>query len=333
MRHTELMLSRRRLLALGGSCMAALSAPGLLRAAAPVETLDGRAFATGWRVTLPAGSGAGALRAPIEALLAGIDAQMSPWRGDSDVSRFNAGPAGRRAVPAETARVAAAALGIAEASAGHFDPSVGPLVARWGFGPIAGDARPGWRGIAVEGDALVKDRDGLTLDLCGIAKGRALDRMAALLAEAGHGDFLIDLGGELLARGRHPSGRTWRVGVEDPRPDRAAPAAVLRLRDGAVATSGSRWNGYTLGGRRYSHIIDPQTGAPVAGSLGSVSVLAADAMTADAWATALMAAGAAAPDLARRSEVAALFQYASEDGLRRLSTGGFGLHLDGGGSE
>jgi thiamine biosynthesis lipoprotein len=231
-------------------------------------------------------------------------------------------------MPRELVGVTTAALAIAEASGGVFDPSVGPLVARWGFGVIAGEDRPGWQGLSVLEDAVAKDRDGLTLDLCGIAKGRALDRMATLLADAGLTDFLIDLGGELYARGRHPSGRAWQAGVEDPRPGAARVAEVVRLDGNAVATSGDRANGYTFGGRRYSHIIDPRTRRPVAGDLASVSVIAEDAITADGWATALAAAGAkGGPVLARRRGIAALFLIRDGAGLRRIATGAFDTHL------
>src|SRR5690606_29630121 len=124
---------------------------------------------------------------------------------------------------------------------------------------------------------------GLTLDLCGIAKGHALDRMVATLLDEGHEHFLVDLGGELAARGWHPSGRAWQVGIEYPLPGRGNIAGVLRLDKLAVATSGDRANGYDIGRRRYSHIIDPGTREPVDSSLGSVSVLMATAREADGW--------------------------------------------------
>ncbi len=296
--------SRRRFLGLAG---AALLWPGIGRAAAG-SAIEGRAFGTGWRVDGPAGAGLDRLRPGLDALFAGIDREMSPWRPDSALSRFNAAPAGDHPAGDEMLAVTAAALALARDSGGAFDPTVGPLVARWGFGPIAGAARPDWSGLRAGGGRIGKARDGVTLDLCGIAKGRALDRAAALAATAGHDGLLLDIGGELRALGRHPSGRAWQVAVESPHPLQA-PAAVLRLEPGqAVATSGVRAQSYRLGGRTYGHIIDPATGAPADGGLLSVTVLAADAMTADGWATALFAAGAGAgPALARRRRIAALF--------------------------
>lgn len=312
--------TRRTVLAL---LPAALAAPSVLRAASPVQTLTGDAFGARWRVSLPDGARAGGLRARIAALLAQVDAQMSPWRADSEIGRLNASAEARRPVSVHTAQVSAAALRIAAQSGGHFDPTVGPLVARWGFGPITGATRPhGWQAVSVQGDEITRDAP-LTLDLCGIAKGHALDRVAALLA-ADYGDFLIDVGGELTARGRHPSGRGWQIAVEDPRGPGVA--EVLALDGRAVATSGDGVNVHVTGGRRLSHIIDPDAGAPVAGPLASVSVVAGDAMTADGWATALFAAGTkAGPALAQARGIAALFLW--RDATPRRMTGGFERYL------
>lgn len=318
--------SRRTLLGMIGSLLAA---PAIARPQTrAVEVMEGRAFATGWSLMLPAGGGGEGLRSRIEALLGEVDRQMSPWRADSIVSRFNAAGAGAQAVPAETAAVTAAALQIARDSGGRFDPTVGPLVARWGFGPIEGDGVPDWHGLVAGEADIGKSRPGLTLDLCGIAKGRALDGMADIVREAGHDDFLIDLGGELAAGGRHPSGRDWQVAVEDPRSDGVEPAGMLRLGGMAVATSGGRAQSYVLDGRSYSHIIDPATGEPVAGALASVSVIGQSAMWADGWATALAAAGPAeGPALAHRTGISALFLIREGEGLRRETTGAFDRHL------
>ncbi|SHL96675.1 thiamine biosynthesis lipoprotein [Paracoccus solventivorans] len=326
MRPMSTLIDRRRFLALGAACVAA---PAVARGVSPLAGIGGAAFGTGWSVSLPAGTPTAALQAHIEALLADLDLVFSPWRADSVISRFNDAGAGDMAVADEVAEVAHSALIIAESSSGHFDPTVGPLVARWGFGPIDhGEAMPGgWRGLSVANDHIAKTRPGLTLDLCGIAKGHALDRMAGLLLDAGHDDFLIDFGGELAARGRHPSGRVWQVGIEDPRPEAEGFVGMLRLDSLAVATSGDRANGYNIGPRRYSHIIDPATREPVEGALASVSVLTASAREADGWATALMAAGEAGPELARNRDIAALFLFRDGVGLRSVATGAVEKHL------
>ncbi len=328
MRARSRFFHRREVLALGAAALL-VARPAIARGAAPVAELTGDAFGTGWRVTLPAGADVAQLKERLAALLEDIDLAFSPWRADSTIALFNAGGEGRFAVGPEIVEVTRAALHIADASGGRFDPTVGPLVARWGFGPIHRGETPsgGWQGITAEGDCLSKQNDGLTLDLCGIAKGHALDRMVTLLRETGCDDFLVDLGGELAARGRHPSGRGWHVGIEDPRPDTNDVAGVLRLDEMAVATSGDRANGYAFGGRRYSHIIDPATGEPVASALAAVSVLMPTAREADGWATALMAAGEGGPELATLRGIPALFLFRDGKRLRRVATGTFERHL------
>lgn len=316
--------SRRHFLSLSG---AALLWPVVGRAAA-LEGLSGAAFGTSWHLTGPAGAPLERLRPAIAALFDEIDRQMSPWRPDSALSKFNRARSGEHELPAETVFVARAALSVARRTAGAFDPTVGPLVARWGFGPIEGSGTPDWHELRAEEGGLSKTRDGITLDLCGIAKGRALDRVGALLRDAGMEGALFDLGGELAALGRHPSGRDWRVAVEHPLGTGPAPAA-LRLAPGAsVATSGVRAQSYRAGQRTYSHIIDPATGAPVDGGLLSVSVVAPDAMTADAWATALFAAGETrGPELAERSGIDALFLTRNGTALGMRRTGAMGEYM------
>ena len=324
MRPMNSLIDRRRFLALtAAGALAPVVAPAVARGAAAASQIAGSAFGTGWSVTLPAGTKSQALHQRIEALLAELDLTFSPWRPDSLLSRFNAGEAPAMSVGGELAGVTASSLAIAEASDGYFDPTVGPLVARWGFGPIDhGDASPeGRRGLSVDNDHIVRSAPGLTLDLCGIAKGHALDRVSGLLRDFGCDDFLVDLGGELAAHGHHPSGRDWQLGVEDPRPGAEALAGRLRLDGMAVATSGDRTNGYDVGPRRYSHIIDPATQEPVETTLASVSVVMPTAGAADGWATALMAAGAGGPDMAKRHGIAALFLFRSGSALRAATTG------------
>ncbi|WP_342071476.1 FAD:protein FMN transferase [Yoonia algicola] len=308
--------SRRTALALLGAAFAAPS----VSFAGSVETHSGPAFGTYWQIMAPSGSGVARLVPDIQALFAKIDTELSPWRGDSAISRFNHGTAGTHN-PA-VLKVTAAALDIARRSEGAFDPTVGPLVAQWGFGPVTQGGTPDWRALSVGPGMLTKARADLTLDLCGIAKGWALDSAAALARDAGFDSLLIDLGGELYALGHHPDGRDWHVAIEAPSPMFASPAALRLPAGAAVATSGTRAQSYELNGRIYSHIMDPATRAPAAGALRSVTVVAADAMTADGWATALCAAGhRAGPDLATSQDIAAVFLIERDGGLRTVRTG------------
>ncbi|MCR9110676.1 FAD:protein FMN transferase [Marivita sp. XM-24bin2] len=317
---SEYLPSRRAFIAGLG---ATLASPALGRAS-PLGHLSGSAFGTHWRLSSPDGPALRELRPPLEALFHEIDREMSPWRIDSDLSRFNASTSGVPA-SAELVRVTRAALAVARDSQGTFDPTVGPLVARWGFGPIHDGAAPNWRGLSASAGHLAKRSPGLTLDLCGIAKGRALDRAVELARDRGMAFALFDLGGELRALGRHPEGRDWRVAVEQHSPIQDAPIVLHLPADMAVATSGLDAQSYGLNGRRWGHIMDSTAGNPVDGKLRSVTVLAEDAMTADAWATALFAAGdETGPQLARDQGIAALFLF--EQG-RRIETGRIGAVL------
>ncbi len=306
-------ITRRR--TLFGLAMLGLPLPAL--AGGPAR-LSGRAFGTGWSVAARDLPDPEALARRIAAALAAIDAQMSPFRPDSTLTRFNTShPA--LAVPQDFARVARAALEMARASGGAFDPTVGPAVNRYGFGPIRGDFAPGgWRRIACEGGRLIR-QGAVTLDLCGIAKGFAVDRLAEILA-AETAEFVVEIGGEIRAQGE------WPVGIADPL--RGGVHSRIRLTSGAVATSGDAVNGYDAGGRRWSHTIDPATGRPVAGGLASVSVIAPTAMQADALATALLVMGEERGlAFAREQDAGAMYLIREGQGLRASLNPAFAAHL------
>jgi thiamine biosynthesis lipoprotein len=321
MTNSTLRPTRRNALGLIG---ATLVLPQFAEAAA-TRRIEGAAFGTTWQLVASHHDDLERLRADIDALFAAIDQQMSPWRSDSDISRFNTMGAGWHRADAEMIHVATAALDLAKISHGAFDPTVGPLVAQWGFGPIEGGPDPDWRGLSLGDGGIGKARDELTLDLCGIAKGRALDLAVDLVKARGVDDFLFDLGGELKAFGQHPSGRSFQVAVQHPVAGKPAPA-TLRLDDGmAVATSGLRTQSYELVGNTYGHIIDPRTNAPANDHLLSVTVVGRDAMMADGWATALFAAGlSGGPDLAKSNNIDALFLTDDGAGISSVKTGAIG---------
>ncbi len=258
---------------------------------------------TGWSVQIgDAAADEARVRALIEAELADVVAQMSHWEPDSDLSRFNTAVAGtRQPLPAPLREVLSAALELARDSGGAFDPTVGPLVELWGFGPgrprqnppahaeiEALRARIGWQRITFEGDSLVQPGE-LSLDLSAIAKGHAVDRIAEVLWAEGVRHLLVEVGGELRAHGQHPDGRPWRVGLEGPKTDTVATG--IALREQAVATSGDYRQFFEQDGRRYSHMIDPRSGQPIAQAGIAVSVVHASCMQADGLATALAVLG------------------------------------------
>ncbi|SFI31383.1 FAD:protein FMN transferase [Jannaschia pohangensis] len=317
-------LSRRTAI---GAIGAAMLVPRAGRAAG-LRTLSGSAFGTTWRLSLPEHVDQTPIEGAIDALFRRVDEVFSPWRTDSVLSHFNTQSAGTACRNVELAAVTRSALDIAGQSDGAFDPTVGPLVARWGFGPIHHGGAPDWRGLSSDTDEVRKSHDDLTLDLCGIAKGWALDRAADLVEAHGIRDFLFELGGEFAARGRHPDARPWRIAVEIP-PTIAQSQPVLRLPSGAaVATSGTWTQSYRHADNFYSHIIDPGTRMPISGALRSVTVVSETATLADGWATALCAAGAeAGPDLAQSIGLPALFEIETETGLRGVETARMGEFL------
>ncbi|WP_193337389.1 FAD:protein FMN transferase [Devosia beringensis] len=278
-------LTRRRLLLGAAATLLFPALPGL----ADELRLSGRAYGTSWQVRLPRTGDVTALAHDLKTLLDRVDAAMSPFRPDSAISRFNRAPAGWHDVDPDLAHVTTEALRLAALTSGAFDPSVGPDVGRYGFGPITGTRTGSFADFAVTGTTIYKAKSDLTLDLCGIAKGYALDLMAATIAEAGYPAFVAELGGEVIARGADPTGAPWRIGISDPL---GGPLRALVDTDGlALATSGDAINAYEVAGRRYSHIIDPLTDEPLRNAVASVSVFAPSAMTADALATALMVMG------------------------------------------
>ena len=324
--------------------------------------LDGETMGTRWMVRVRAsGDGAAgrlgremdgdALRAAVERELDAVDRAMSNWREDSEVSRLNTGSGavdapGPTRISEPLAEVVAAALEVHRGSGGAFDLTVAPLLRLFGFGPGGDPSASAPGAAAVEaargrvgsdrlrlsrgtaGEALLhRGAAGIELDLSGIAKGYAVDRVSAALTAAGFGEHLVEVGGEIRASG------VWTVGIETPLPDPLA-GVVTRVHrsfpvaDAAVATSGGYRDFREAaegipndpsdpdGGRRFwTHLFDPRLGRPVERRAGSVTVLAPSCLFADAWATALFVLG---PDagfaLAEERGLAALFLTAGDDG-------------------
>ncbi|SMC20592.1 thiamine biosynthesis lipoprotein [Andreprevotia lacus DSM 23236] len=302
----------------------ALAALSPRRPTGTIHALAGQTMGTSWSVKLvgPADLPLDAVRAGVEAELDLVVAQMSTWRADSDLSRFNAAQAGSwHVLPAPCFTVLQGALTVAEASAGAFDPTVGPLVNLWGFGPEgargtlptaaeldAARARCGWQRLTVDAPARrVQQPGGLYLDFSGIAKGYGADRVAAWLHANGLIHHLVEVGGELVGHGMKPDVQPWWVALEQP-PGATLAQYVVALHGVAVATSGDYRRSFEHAGRHYAHTLDPRSGEPVLDAPASVTVLHADCMLADAWATALTVLGTeAGMQLAAAQGLAALF--------------------------
>ena len=268
-----------------------------------------------------------------------IEAQMSNYRPDSALSRFNAARgAAAVAVPAALAEVVAIARGVSAWSGGAFDVTVAPLVEVWRFGPWgppgvvpaasaveAARARVDYRALEVrrQPPRVRKLRPDIAIDLSAIAKGYAVDRVSAVLGAHAVRNFLVEIGGEVRVAGTRADGAAWQVGVESPDPGRPG-LRVVALRDEAIATSGDYRQWFAVDGVRYSHTIDPHSGRPVRHRLAAVSVISADAARADAMATALMVLG---PELgyrrAREAAVAARLVVRRGEDFEELVTASF----------
>lgn len=287
----------------------------------------------------PAGLETAAIGAALQAAVDAVDQQMSTWKPDSDVCRFNRAPPGQWIeLPDELLSVIAAALEVEKQSGGAFDAGVGDVVDAWGFGPsgklpdmdsIAALAQlPRQRTAdAVEIDRVARrarKRAPVSLDLSGIAKGFGVDQLARCLGLFGIDRYLVSIDGEIRAGGSKPDGAPWAVAIE--RPDRRArdAAGVIELVDRAIATSGDYRHWREVDGATVSHTMDPRTGRPLANRLASMSVLAEDCMQADAWATALMVLGEVdGPRLAAERGIDALFMVREGGGLREIGAGAF----------
>lgn len=344
-------ISRRTLLA--GAKRLATAAPFLslmgcdgVGGTANRITLSGATMGTRYRINVAGpepGMELAGLSAGIDRILGGINERMSVHRPQSELSLFNAASATDwMPVSRQTYAVVSRALEIARLSGGAFDVTVGPSVNLWGFGP--GDPitappspgrieavanRTGYQRLDSQNmpTALYKSEPALRVDLSGIAKGFAVDRVARYLERNGATDYLVEIGGEIRVGGRGSSG-AWRIGIENPVPGAGTVHRVVRLGSEAIATSGDYRIFFEQDGRRYPHIIDPRTGMPVAHDLASVTVIAPTTMDADAWSTALMVLG---PEegiaLAKRNRLAAFFIVKTGKGFVDRHTPAFEPYL------
>ncbi len=302
-------------------------------------TLHGPTMGTRWSVSADCAPSVNlsALHQDLATVVQQVDAQMSPWKPDSDLVRLNRAPEGAWVnLPPEILEVLACALDIHRLSAGTFDPCVGALVDAWGFGAArdAPDAAaihtarqaapcPMHEGLELDRAAgRARKRAPVQLDLCGIAKGYAVDRMAAVLQQHGVQHALAALDGELRAVGSQSSGAPWAVALESPDAGQRAVRGVLELQDLAVATSGDYRHYLEVGDARLAHTMDARRAAPVNNAVASVTVLARTCMEADAWATALLVAGSGEGlGLAQRWGLEVLFLLRRPQGLVEMGLG------------
>jgi len=287
-----------------------LGAAGCDRAPAMIE-LSGPAQGTTYSVKIaapPVSIDSHAVRLVIDDVLQKVDLQMSGYRPDSEISRFNqSASTDWFDVSPEFAAVIALSRQVSEQSQGALDVTVAPLVNLWGMGTtgelrqVPADAdlervrnRIGYEKLSLRPrpPALRKAVPDLSIDLNAVAPGYTVDLLAARFLALGIENYMIDLGGEVRAHGRNAQGQPWRIAVERPVNTEPEPYAIVQLENMAVTTSGEYRHFVDRDGHRYSHTIDPRTLRPVEHTLASVVVVSRTAAEADAWATALNVLGA-----------------------------------------
>ncbi|WP_414868861.1 FAD:protein FMN transferase [Pseudomonas sp. IT-347P] len=269
------------------------------------------------------------VRREVEGILGEVDRQLSTYRNDSDIERFNALPANScQTMPVPVLELVRTGEQLSLQSEGSYDLTVEPLMNLWGFGPqgreekVPGAAalaeamqRVGHQHLHIKGDQLCKDA-AVEVDFNSIAAGYAVDTIAARLDAMGIDDYLAEVTGELKAKGRKLDGSPWRIALEEPRDDRQVAERIINVDGYGVSTSGDYRNYFLQDGRRYSHTFDARTGAPVLHDLASVTVIHPSALMADGLSTLLLILGPErAWAYAEKHDIGAFFVIRADTGF------------------
>jgi len=298
----------------------------ILRKQAPYQTNEGMVFGTIYKITYQSKEN---LKSEIEAALQKVDNSLSPFNKQSVITHVNNNE--NMEVDSLFTQVFQLSKEISEETHGAFDITVAPLVNAWGFGfknatnvtDAVIDSLQEFVGIdkidLVNGRIVKKDPR-VILDCSAIAKGYGVDCVARLLDSKGVKNYMIDIGGELVMKGKNPKMETWRIGINKPIDDSLSVnqelQTVLEITDVGLATSGNYRNFYYKDGKKYAHTIDPRTGYPIQHNILSSTVVAKDCATADAYATSFMVLGldSAKTICNAHPELDAYFIYTKEDG-------------------
>lgn len=297
-----------------------------------LEVVGGSTMGSTWSVKYVRHAGLAdpaQVRREVEAILGEVDRQLSTYRADSDIERFNALPTNScQSMPAPLLELIHVGEKLSVESEGSYDLTVEPLLNLWGFGPqgreekIPSSAavaevmqRVGHQHLRIDGQRLCKDA-AVEVDFNSLAAGYAVDTIAARLQAMGIDNYLAEATGELKAQGTKPDGSPWRIALEAPRDDRQVAQRVIDIDGYAVSTSGDYRNYFLQDGRRYSHTFDARSGAPVLHDLASVTVIHPSALMADGLSTLLLILGPErARDYAQTHDIAAFFVLRADTGF------------------
>lgn len=265
------------------------------------HSITGLVFGTIYNITYQYD---GDLKPEIEAELKRFDQSLSPFNDSSVISRINR----NEELVADSFFVKCfnRSMEISRETKGAFDITIAPLANAWGFGFKKG-AFPdssmidslrqitGYEKVHLEDGKVVKQDPRIMLSCSAVAKGYSVDVVAHLLERKGIKNFMVDIGGEVVVKGKNSKDGLWRIGINKPIDDSLSVKqdlqTVLEITDLGMATSGNYRNYYYKDGKKYAHTIDPRTGYPVQHSILSSTVIAEDCMTADALATSFMVMG------------------------------------------
>lgn len=273
----------------------------ILKKQAPFRTDEGLVFGTVYKITYQSEDN---LKNEIEAELKKVDNSLSPFNPNSVITHVNHNE--ETELDSFFVQVFRLAQKVSQETNGAFDITVAPLVNAWGFGfkqstgvdSLTVDSLRqfiGYRKIALQENEIVKKDPRTMLDCSAIAKGFGVDAVARLLESKGIKNYMVDIGGEVVVRGKNPRMNAWQIGINKPIDDSLSVnqelQTILAISDAGMATSGNYRNFYYKGGKKYAHTIDPRTGYPVQHSILSSTVIAKDCASADAYATAFMVMG------------------------------------------
>ncbi len=277
------------------------------------------------------------LKRETDAILAEVDVQMSTYRDDSAIEQFNQAPAGTcQAMPDGVLELVDAGRLLHEQSQGALDLTLEPLLNLWGFGPkaraekvptaeqlVAARARVGMQHLRRDGQQLCKEVD-VQVDFNSIAAGYAVDKLVQRFTELGVTSYMVEVTGELKAAGKKPDGQPWRIGLEAPQDGQRVAQRVLAVDGYGISTSGDYRNYFEEEGQRYSHTLDPLTGAPITHKLAAVTVVDKSTLRADGLSTVLMVMGTERGlAFAERMGIAAFFVTRDGDAFVTQTTQAF----------
>ena len=273
----------------------------ILKKQPPFRTNEGLVFGTVYKITY---QHADDLQNDIKEAMMEVDNSLSPYNPNSIITRINHNQ--DTTLNEHFTQVFELAQKISAETEGAFDITVAPLVNAWGFGfknsieiePSVIDSLRlfvGYQKIKMVDGKMVKEDPRLMLDCSAIAKGYGVDRVARLLDKKGVQHYMVDIGGEVVVKGKNPRMKTWRIGINKPVEDSLSVnqelQTILEVSGIGMATSGNYRKFYYKDGKRYAHTIDPRLGTPIQHNILSATVIAKDCTTADAYATAFMVMG------------------------------------------